>query len=102
MPALQKKVVRTVAEGQHSEAQVFESLCLTADRFPEQGGVVGELTVAERGCDDHEVGGRLKVADVDLVEFDGLRFDPSGAEQLGEGHRRVLGVAHIGAISNDQ
>ncbi len=51
--------------------EVLEPLRLTADRFPEQGGVVGELAVAEGRRDRDKVCGRLQFADVDLVELDG-------------------------------
>ena len=97
-----EQVVGDVPERQHRETEVLESLRLTADRFPEQGGVVGELAVAEGRRDRDEVRGRLQVGDVDLVELDGLGFDADGFECLGERHRRVLGVAHIGAKADDQ
>ncbi len=70
-----EQVVGDVPERQHRETEVLESLRLTADRFPEQGGVIGELAVAEGRRDRDEVRGRLQVGDVDLVEFDRLDFD---------------------------
>jgi hypothetical protein len=81
---LQKKLVGAVAEGQHREAQVLQPVGLAADRFPEQGGVVGELAVAECRGDHDEVRCRLQVGEVDLVELDRSGPDADGTAGLGE------------------
>ena len=97
-----EEVVGDVAEGEYREAQVLEPIGRGADRFPEQHRVVGELAIAEcRGHHD-EVSCRLQIGEFDLVEFDRLGVDADGRRGLGERHRGVLGITHIGAVGNDQ
>ncbi len=97
-----EEVVGDVAEGEYGEAQVLEPIGCDADRFPEQHRVVGELAIAERRGHHDEVGCRLQIGEFDLVEFDRLGIDADGRRGLGERHRGVLGITHIGAEGNDQ
>ena len=53
-----EQVVAGVAEGEHRESQVFQTVGgVGAQSLPEQVGVVGELAVAPGRGDDDEVGG---------------------------------------------
>ncbi|GFG95250.1 hypothetical protein MTIM_11290 [Mycobacterium timonense] len=99
-----EEVVTAVAEGEHGELQMVEPVgVFGADRLPEQRGAVGELAFAERRDDHDEMARRLQVGDFDLVELNGFRFDAHGfLDGLGERHRRVFGVTHVGAVTHDQ
>ena len=80
---------------------MFEAVGGGADRLPEQVRVVGELAVAERRADRDEMGRGLQVGKFDLVEFDCAGWYAGGSGGLGEAHRGVFGVAHVGAVGDD-
>ena len=99
-----EELVTAVAQCQHRITQVLQPAGrLGADRLPEQQCVVGELAVAECRHHRYEMRCGLQVREINLVELDRLGFDSGGLFQgLGERHRSVLGIAHIGAIADDQ
>lgn len=46
--------------------------------------------------------GRAQFVDLDLVELARLGADTGGDTRFGEGQRGVFGVAHVGAVPDDQ
>lgn len=97
-----EQFVGGVAEGQDREAHVLQSIGRAADRLPEQGGGVRELTVAEGRGDHDEMRCPAELVEFHLIEFHGLGRNSGGGGGFGERHRSVFRVAHIGAIGDHQ